>query len=316
MEMKVDEAVFENVGQAVHVSFLIMAQEAAQDAPLRKALIRAMESIQLSPNQRHWLESLRGVGGGTVNFGGLDGNEIRAQCALVTQAVKSRLPKPEMWVLQAKFGQTEYEDVVDSVDALRTLSDALELAQEAVCKERAALDKAVAVRAQWFGTITRDDADRRKRCDEDRAALELREKVAQLEADVRLIQIAIEQTRACKLVDNGRRIHVGLAPRRRYVFSAERISAIQGLSEWFRPLLPTVPALAIDCMLGRMFANHKKIDITFRDLADSFGGSHVKYHRASKKMLSHVRQLEQNAMERLGPIFMAQGVTTIFTKSI
>ena len=45
MEVKAEEAVFENVGQAVHVSFLIMAQEAKQDAPLRAALIRAMESV-------------------------------------------------------------------------------------------------------------------------------------------------------------------------------------------------------------------------------------------------------------------------------
>lgn len=311
-----DEAVFENVGQAVHVSFLIMAQEATQDAPLRKALMRAMETIQLSPNQQHWLDALRGVGGGTVNFGGLDHNEVRAQCAFVTQAVKSRLPKPEMWVLQAKFGQTEFEDVVDSADAFHKLAEALELAEAAVRKKRVILDKAQVVYAKWSGTITRDDADRRKRGEEHRAVLELREQVAQLESDARLIQIAVGQTRACKLVDNGRRVQVGLAPRRRYVFSAERITAIQGLSEWLRPLLPTVPALAIDCMLGRMFANHKKIDITFRELAESFGGSHVKYYRASKKMISHVRTLEHKAMARLEPIFEAQGVTKIFEESV
>ena len=100
MEMKVDEAVFENVGQAVHVSFLIMAQEAKQDAPLRAALIKAMESVVLSGRQRCWLDQLRGASTGSINFGGLDGNEVRAQCALVLQAVKHRLPVTEMWVLQ------------------------------------------------------------------------------------------------------------------------------------------------------------------------------------------------------------------------
>ena len=212
-----DEAVFESVGQAVHVSFLIMAQEATQDAPLRKALMRAMETIRLSPNQQHWLEALRGVGGGTVNFEGLDSNEVRAQCAFVTQAVKSRLPKPEMWVLQAKFGQTEFEDVVDSADAFHKLAEALELAEAAVREKRGALGKAQVVYAKWSGTITRDDADRRQRGDEHRAVLELREQVEQLESDARLIQIAMGQTRACKLVDNGRRAQVGQAPRRRYV---------------------------------------------------------------------------------------------------
>jgi hypothetical protein len=212
MEVK-DEAVFENVGQAVHVSFLIMAQEAKQDAPLRAALIRAMESVVLSGRQRCWLDQLRGASTGRINFGGLNGNEVRAQCALVLQAVKHRLPATEMWVLQAKYGETDFEDV------------------------------------------------------------------------------------------DGKR---------RFAFSAERIDAIKGLSDWFRPLFPSVPSQAIDCMLGRLFANHKQLDITVRDLAASFGGSRMSYQRASKKMQDHLREMERIAFQRLTPSFVAQGVVEVF----
>ena len=208
MEVR-EEAVFESVNQAVHVSFLILAQEAKQDAPLRAALIRAMESVVLSGRQRCWLDQLRGASTGSINFGGLDGNEVRAQCALVLQAVKHRLPATEMWVLQAKYGETHFEDV------------------------------------------------------------------------------------------DGKR---------RFAFSAERIAAIRGLADWFRPMFPALNPLAIDCMLGRLFANHKKLDITVRDMAKSFGASHMTYQRASKKMQSHVRGLEQLAVGRLEESFMRHGL--------
>jgi len=215
MEVKAEEAVFENVGQAVHVSFLIMAQEAKQDAPLRAALIKAMESVQLNGRQRCWLEQLRGTASGSINFGGLDGNEVRAQCALVLQAVKHRLPKTEMWVLQAKYGQTDFEDV------------------------------------------------------------------------------------------DGKR---------RFAFSVERIEAIKGLADWFRPMFPGLNPHAIDCMLGRLFANHKQLDITVRDLAKSFGASHMTYQRASKKMQEHLCEMEQIAFQRLAPSFAAQGVVEVFSQ--
>ena len=217
-------AIFENAGQAVHVAFLILSQEAIQDAPLRAALIRVMESMRLTDgNLRDWLDQLRGTPGGAVNFSGLTGGEIRAQCAMITQAVKTHLPNIEMWVLQAKFGQTDFEDSRPS--------------------------------------------DR------------------QLPAP---------------------------APVRRWAFSAERIAAIQGLSDWFAPMFPRIKPLAVDCMLGRLFANHKKLDITSRDIAASFGGNHTQYLRASKKMKEHLRIIEERAIDRLEIIFMRQGVVQYF----
>lgn len=218
------QGIFENAGQAVHVAFLVMAQEPSGDAPFRKALIRAMESIRLeNAEQRHWLDQLRGEPSGNVNFQGLRDTEIRAQCALITQAVRTKLPEIEKWVLQAKYGQVEFEDV--------------------------------------------DLGDRQ-----------------------------LPPTERPRV-------------QRRYAFSAERIAAIKGISDWLAPMFPSIKPLAIDCMLGRMFANHKKIDISSRDLASQFGGNHTQYLRASRVMKEHLRKLEGKAMERLEPIFQEQGVT-------
>lgn len=216
-----DEAIFANPEQAVRVAIQVLSQEAQQDAPFRWALIRAMESIVLTNNQRNWLDELRGTPSETVNFSGLDGGDIRAQCAMITQAVRDRLPAPEMWVLQAKFGVTDFESLDD--EQLPRLKE----------------------------------------------------------------------------------------PRRRFAFSAERINAIKGLSDWFAPMFPRLKPLAIDCVLARIFANHKKIDIGVRDLADSFGGSHMVYQRATVKMRRHLGALEQKALDRLEPYFIEHGVTRL-----
>lgn len=217
-----EDWIFESAGQAVHVAFLILAQEAQQDAPLRKALIRIMEDTHLTTgNQRNWLEQLRGCASGTINFSGLHMAEVRAQCIMVTQALH-KLPPTEMWALQAKFGQVEYED--------------------------------------------------------------------------------LENGQLPRLVP----------PRRRFAFSAERITAIKALSDWLAPSFPKIPAFAMDCMLGKVYADHKKIEISFRDLAKSFGGNHMVYARTFKLLKKRIRELEQLALWRLDVQFSQQGITPIF----
>jgi hypothetical protein len=99
-------AIFENIGQALHVAFLIMSVEAQQDSPMRKALLRMMEYVNgLSDEQCDWYDQLRGTRTGNINFAGLTAMEVRAQCAMITAAVESKLADPEKWVLQAKYGQ-------------------------------------------------------------------------------------------------------------------------------------------------------------------------------------------------------------------
>jgi hypothetical protein len=298
-----EQAIFENAGQAVHVAFLIMAQEATQDAPLRMALIRIMESINLvDSKQRHWLDQLRGAGGGgTVNFSGLSSGDIRAQCAMITQAVKTKLPAIEMWVLQAKYGQTDFEDVYGDEGGDPDLADALQLAKDHVrlARDAVTLAEQTAVRT---GEWPRGDA-----------LIKARTSMTFADRKEQAAQVAYDRTVACRMVDNGPPPKSAEAnSRRRYAFAPERIAAIQGLSDWFAPMFPRIKPLAVDCMLGRIFANHKKIDISSRDLATQFGGNHTGYLRASFKMKNHLRKLEENAIARLEPLFVEQGVSCRF----
>jgi hypothetical protein len=315
-DVVVEKPIFENTGQAVHVAFLIMAQEATQDAPLRKAIIKAMESVKLDNGQRHWLDQLRGTGGGTVNFEGLQGSEIRAQCALITQAVK-KLPDAQRWVLQAKYGQTDVEDVAAGGNA--ALAAALTKAVQQVTVQRARLKQARASLDVWRerfleseGRVMEAVAQATMRTQYHAARDDVRDvgfALANAEKDERAARIACERTSACGLVDNGKANLGGAAVQRRFVFSAERIAAIDGLAQWFEPMFPNIKPLAITCMLGRMFANHKKIDISARDLATAFGDNHTKYLRASMKMKNHLRQLEESAIEWLEPLFVDHGIS-------
>lgn len=204
------DAIFSNAGQAVHVAYMIMAQDAQQDAPLRKALMRMMESASsLGEEQRAWLEQLRGSSSKRVNFAGLSPLEVRAQCALIVHAVAHKLPRTEMWALQARYGHTDMEDA------------------------------------------------------------------------------------------NGVR---------RFAFSAERIAAIKGLSDWMAPSFPAITPFALDCMVGKLYADHKKMQISFRDLAKSFGGNHMRYARSFDRMKQRLHELELVALDRLEPYLREQGV--------
>ena len=62
-------------------------------------------------------------------------------------------------------------------------------------------------------------------------------------------------------------------------------------------------------MLGRLFANHKRLDITVRELAASFGGSRMTYQRASKTMQEHLRDMEEIAFKWLAEYFVKHGVS-------
>lgn len=209
-------AVFQSTGQALHISFLIMSVEPRQDGALRKALLQIMEAIeQPTRAQQAWMDQLRGTPSGVVNFGGLTSDEVRAQCAMVTQSVKTHLPAPEMWTIQAKFGATEHEEIGRDKD--------------------------------------------------------------------------------------GKAIN-------RFYFSKERIEAIQALSNWMRASHPKVPMLAMDCLVAKLFANHAKTEISFRELEANFGASRMLYARAMPKMKQTVRDLEEVAIRRLTPYFEESGL--------
>jgi hypothetical protein len=309
------ETIFASTGQAVHVAFMVMSQPAMQDAPLRKALMRAMESIRLDGQQNEWLEQLRGAPSESVNFGGLSGDEVRAQCVMITQAVK-HLPPAEMWTLQAKYGYVEFEDAADGDVTGRQLVDALERAasdvdaqREKLRQAREALDVAREQHLAYEGRVAPAATAESVKEQYYAARDDVRDAgatLARAESTARTIQIAADRAHGRTATDGGAPAVGGGG--RRFAFSAERIDAIKGLSTWFRPVFPRIPSFAIDCMLGRLFANHKKIGISFEDIAKSFGGNAKLYERASFKMRNHLRQLEERALQHLEERLVKDGV--------
>jgi hypothetical protein len=206
------EAIFESAGQAVHVAYTIMSQPAQQDSMLRKALVGMLAAMpELSPRLTAWFEQLRGTPSDTVHFGGLSSYDVRAQCALILLAVRTKLPEPEMWALQAKYAKTDEE----------------------------AIDKKV-----------------------------------------------------------------------RYAFSAEKAAAIRALSQWLvqTSAFESMPISAMDCMVAKFYTHQRKTEISFRDLAKTFGGNHMTYARAFPKVKKLLRPLESMALTRLQPYFAEQGV--------
>jgi hypothetical protein len=157
------------------------------------------------------------MGGGTVNFSGLTGDEIRAQCAMVTQIVKDHLPAPEMHVVHAKY---------------------IPMAEEEIGRE-----------------------------------------------------------------DDGK-------PIKRFYYSQERVDAVMGLASYWRksPLFASVPARALDLLIARAFVNHVKIEISYRELAANFGGSHMTYARSFHVLKEKLRELEEQAILRLGSHFERTGL--------
>lgn len=310
------ETIFASTGQAVHVAFMVMSQPAMQPAPFRKALIRAMETIRLADYQAEWLDQLRGAPSDSVNFCGLTGDEVRAQCVMILQAV-THLPDAERWALQAKYGYVEYEDVGPEemtgkqlVDAhKRALADVAE-GREKLRLARRDLDEAREQHLQYEGRIAPAGVAQSVRDRYFVARDDVRDAgaiLARAESTERQIRIVVDRVQG-KTVTDGVAPAVG-AGGRRFAFSSERIDAIKGLSDWFRPMFPRIKPFAIDCMLGRLFANHTKMGISFADIATSFGGNAKLYERASFKMRNHLRELEKQAMDRLDKRLVQHGVS-------
>lgn len=309
------EAIFESAGQAVHVAFVVMAHEPTQDGPLRKALIRVMESIRLSgAQQRQWLDQLRGEASERIHFGGLSSTEIRAQCAMITEVVKT-LPAPEMWALQAKYGFTEVDEMGADEAGLQQLVASIQTAEAAVragtarlATARAELDAARQLHLACEHRITTPAEEKSRRDRYFAARDDVRDislAVIRAESSERSAKIALDRMAGRHPICNGPAV---AGVKRRFVFSPERIAAIQGLSDWFSGQLPRIKPFAIDFLLGRIYAKHSQVNINFRDMAQSFGGNHMNYFRAHCKIKNALRQLEEKALERLEPRLVQHAV--------
>lgn len=100
------DAIFKSTQQALHVSYLVMSEPVREKNGLRLTLIRIIESIgTLNRRQAAFLDYLYGSKGGSVNFDGLDGLEIRGQCAMVTAAVIHQLPEAERYAIWVRYAK-------------------------------------------------------------------------------------------------------------------------------------------------------------------------------------------------------------------
>lgn len=108
-------AMFRDVGHALSVAFLVMSADARQPTMLREFILQQMRSRQrLSQGQMEWYDRLLGTASAgeiKVNFSGLQFDEVRAQCAMVISATRSKLPPVEMWAVTARHSITDWEDV-------------------------------------------------------------------------------------------------------------------------------------------------------------------------------------------------------------
>ncbi|MDR0674080.1 MAG: hypothetical protein LBF93_10620 [Zoogloeaceae bacterium] len=87
------EAIFNSTSQALHFAYIIQAYEASVESVMAKALRRLIKMHDV------WNHAPS-----TVNFGGLNALEVRAQCAMIRAAVRDRLPGPEAWAIEARHG--------------------------------------------------------------------------------------------------------------------------------------------------------------------------------------------------------------------
>lgn len=127
----IDGPIFGSVTQALHFSYLIEAYEVSPESIMAKVLKRMMKDLAI------WDESTAS----TVDFGGLNPLEVRAQCAMIRAAVRNHLLQPEMWALQARYGLTHVSDEhgtkrfwysPERIAAIRSLADLLRPAHENV----------------------------------------------------------------------------------------------------------------------------------------------------------------------------------------
>jgi hypothetical protein len=89
-----DAPIFQNVGQALHVSYLMAILPVTQKVSTQ-VLIEAM---------REQLGKVEARIASTINMGGMSPLEFRGQCAMVTAAVQHHLPAPEYGAIRARYG--------------------------------------------------------------------------------------------------------------------------------------------------------------------------------------------------------------------
>jgi len=100
---------------------------------------------------------------------------------------------------------------------------------------------------------------------------------------------------------------VGGHRHRRYFYGPARVDGIRYLSDWLAPG-SSITGPALDLLVAKAFANHERLAVSYRDMAQSFGGNHMTYARAFPKIRERLRELEAVAISRLGKYFVMRGL--------
>lgn len=92
--------IFMSVPRALHFAYLIQAYEASPESLMARIMRQHVEDCDIwEPRKAR-----------TVDFGGLNALEIRAECAGIRGHIERVLPDLERAVIKARYGLTDYTD--------------------------------------------------------------------------------------------------------------------------------------------------------------------------------------------------------------
>lgn len=94
---------------------------------------------------------------------------------------------------------------------------------------------------------------------------------------------------------------------RKPVFSRARYESIMNLGDWIAPSLPAINKMAVDLLVARA-VDKRVVDAALRQMAESFGTSKSTLHRAMRDVRLRLETLENMAISRLEPAFVADGL--------
>lgn len=92
-----NQGIFRSTSQALHFAYMIQAYEVSVESIMSKAIRAIMKDLGIWDDGKP----------STVDFGSLNALEVRAQCAMIRAMVRDRLPGPEAWAIQARYGFNE-----------------------------------------------------------------------------------------------------------------------------------------------------------------------------------------------------------------
>lgn len=94
----------------------------------------------------------------------------------------------------------------------------------------------------------------------------------------------------------------------RFYYSQPRVDSVKWLASWGYARCAGIKLEAMDYMVAKVFAERKEVEISFRDMAATFGGNHLRYYRAYPKLKECMKELEKRAIDRLTVHFESTGL--------